>query len=158
MSVVISGTISASQVVNGNVTLIFTDTSTGLGTVTSRVLTIYNSNTVLIDTINMGLSTTATYVVTADQYLSFVETISDNVGGPYTGTVNYLVTTFYQTAFANAMAALPPDFMCASNTLNYIDVSYLYFQASERYALSALAPAAQNAIVAANYFITGNIS
>lgn len=156
MAVVVSGNVSAGTPVNGNLSLIFADTSTGVGTLVSRILTIYNSNAVLVSTINMGATLTANYVITTDQYLSFIETIIDNTG-TYVLTVNYLSTTFYQISFANAIAALPCDFNCGNEQLTYIDISNLYFQTAKRYALSALAPAAQNAINTANYFITGQI-
>lgn len=155
MAIIVSGNVTPNTPVNGNLTLTFTDMSTGVGTLVSRILTIYNSNAVLVTTINMGATLTATYIVTTDQYLSFVETIVDNTG-TYVLTVNYLSTTFYQISFANTIAALPNDFNCGSEQLTYIDISDLYAQAADRYALSALAPAAQNAINTANYFITGN--
>lgn len=157
MAVVVSGNVSAGTPVNGNLTLTFTDTSTGVSSLVSRILNIYDSNgTPVVSPINMGATLTATYVTTTDKYLSFVEIIVDNTG-TYPLTVNYLSTTFYQISFANAIAALPNDFNCGSEQLTYIDISNLYAQAAERYALSALAPAAQNAINAANYFITGQV-
>lgn len=155
MSVIVSGNVSAGTPVNGNLSLFFTDTSTGVGTLTSRILTIYNSNNTLLATINMGATLTATYVITSDLYLSFIETIVDNAG-THVLTINYMSSTFYQIVFANAIAALPTDFNCGSEALTFIDISNLYAQAAERYAISALAPAAQNAINTANYFITGN--
>lgn len=153
MAVVFSANVT--QAADGS-PLTFTDTSTGVTGLVSRTLNIYDSDDELLTSINMGVSLTAEYAITTDQYLSFVEVIVDG-SGTTTGTVNFLSTAFYEIAFANAIAALPADFNCGSNTLTYIDIADLYKQAAERYALSALAPAAQNAINAANYYITGNV-
>jgi hypothetical protein len=153
MATVFSANIT--QAANGS-PVYYNDTTTGITGLVSKVLTIYDSNGDLLDTINMGSSTTASYVITTDLYLATVLTIVDG-NGTTVGDLNYLSTAFYEIAFANAIAALPCDFNCGSNALTYIDIADLYKQAAERYALSALAPAAQNAINAANYYITGNV-
>ncbi len=106
MAVVVKATISASIPNNGNVTLTFTDQSTGLGTVISRTLTIYDYNGVLLDTINMGASLTATFVVVADGYFSFDEQIVDNTG-TYSATFGYVCQAFYMSIYAPAVASLP---------------------------------------------------
>jgi hypothetical protein len=126
MSVVIKGIITASTPNAGVVTLTFTDESTGLGTVISRVLTIYDFNGNLLDTINMGSALTVNYNVTADGYFSFVETVSDNAGGPYVETVNYTSIAFYISVFAPAVAAIPTycsDIYGRVNNLNNAEIN-----------------------------------
>lgn len=105
MAVVTSGNVTQSVPANGVVVLTFTDTSTGVGTLISRTLNIYNSLGIIVDTVNMGAMLTATYSISADGYYSFVETIIDNTG-TYVLTVNYVATAFYQYAFSQAVAAL----------------------------------------------------
>jgi len=97
-----SGVIS--QSLSGN-TLTFTDTSTGVGTITSRILTIYDSGGTLLDTIDMGAGLTATYGITSDVYLTFVLTLTNDAAETYTVTVNYISVRFYKNAQA-ALAAL----------------------------------------------------
>ena len=106
MSVVIAGTITPSVPVNGLVTLTFTDKSTGLGTVTSRTLIIANALQQTLATINMGSSLTATYNISGDVFLYFIETIVDNTG-TYIGNISYLSTAFYDYTFPPLVAALP---------------------------------------------------
>lgn len=148
---VASGVVTQSA--NGG-TLTFTDTGT-YGTVSSRELVIRDSDGEILDEIDMGASLTATYTITADIYASFELTVIDNTG-TYTTTVNYLSTAFYDIVFANVIAQLGCNCNCGSEQLTYADISQLYKSAAERYALSGLAPAAQNAITAANTIINGN--
>ena len=103
MSVVFSATISQSTPVAGVVTLTFTDTTTGLGTVSARTLTIYDYNDDLVETINMGTSTVATFNVSADGYFTFDESITDNTG-TYTGEKALLCTSFYIYEYVQSVA------------------------------------------------------
>lgn len=68
------------------------DTSTGLPAITSRILQVYNATNALIDTIDMGSSLTAEYVITQDQYLKFTLVLND---GDYTATEPFLSVNFY---------------------------------------------------------------
>jgi flagellar hook assembly protein FlgD len=104
MSVVFKANVSQSTPSNGVVTLTFTDQTTGLGTVSARTLNIYDYNDVLVATINMGASTTATYNVSADGYFTFSESITDNTG-TYTGEIAFLCTAFYISAFVQSVAS-----------------------------------------------------
>lgn len=108
MAVIPSGKVTQSVPVNGVVTLTFTDATTGLGTVSSRILVISDANGNILQTINMGSSLTATYSITQDIYASFVETIVDNTG-TYTATVNYVSTAFYIYAYAPAVVSVSSE-------------------------------------------------
>lgn len=91
--------------------LLFTDTSTDLPTITSRILTIYAADGTLLDTINMGASLTASYPITTDQWLRFVLTL--NVGA-YSVTVDYLSENFYYNGLINHVKS---GCACSGNTL-----------------------------------------
>lgn len=104
MSVVFSANVQQSVPSLGMVTLTFTDTTTGLGTVSARTLTIYDYNNVLVKTINMGTSTTATFQISADGYYTFDESITDNTG-TYIGEVAFLCTAFYIAAYVQSVAS-----------------------------------------------------
>lgn len=92
-------------------TLTFTDSSTGI-TVTSRILTIYDSNGELLETIDMGGNLTATYNITADVYLSFILTLNTT----QTVTVNYISTQFYILAQARLASLLSYPCKCEGAT------------------------------------------
>lgn len=85
-----------------------TDISTGI-TVTSRVLTIFDSTGALIQTINMGVSLTATYGITTDKYLTFTLTLN----GSITKSVTVLSTRFYDLQALTLEQAL--DCTCKSS-------------------------------------------
>src|SRR6185312_17215220 len=76
----------------GATPLLITDSSTGLPTITSRVLTIYGPTGTLLSTINMGASLTTTYAITQDQWLRFVLTLNS---GAYTAQSDYISEGFY---------------------------------------------------------------
>lgn len=80
---------SVSQSTDGTI-LQFMDTSTGI-TVTSRSLSVYDSNGVVVNTYNMGTNLTQNVPITKDVYYSFLLTLNGN----QTGTVNYLSTRQY---------------------------------------------------------------
>ncbi len=66
--------VSASMSVSSNpagTVLTLSDTSTGLGTVSARTFTVYNSLGDLVQVIDSPTSATADYAVTADAYWSF---------------------------------------------------------------------------------------
>ena len=151
MAVVASGNVTQSA--NGNV-LTFTDTSTGIGTLTSKTLVIYDSNGAILTTIAMGAGLTATYNITADLYMSFVMTIIDNTG-TYPFTYNFLSTTFYDTNLANIVAQMGCGCGTDNENLIYADIGEIFKSAALRDALSALAVAAQSMITAANNYLLG---
>lgn len=88
---VISGSVSQSSDAK---ILTFQDTSSGMSSVTSRVLVIKDAAGTTLTTINMGSTLTATYNITADKYLSFYLTIV-NSGTTYNLQVNYMSQQFY---------------------------------------------------------------
>lgn len=150
MSVVVSGNITQSA--GGNV-LTFTDTSTGVGTLVSRTLSIYDPNGNLLQTINMGVSLTTTYNITTDAYFQFVETIVDNTG-TYLLTINFLSTVFYQNAFSNAIAGVTTydsDFFGIISNLN---LSQDYYQAANRFFIGGFGVSAQSMIQQANFYVS----
>lgn len=89
--------LSISTPISGTPILV-TDTSTGLPTITSRVLTVFDATGTLLATINMGSSPTATYAVTGDQWLRFVLTLN---AGAYTATGDFLLENFYYNGLVN---------------------------------------------------------
>lgn len=105
MAVTVKASVSAGEPSSGLVPINFLDESTGIGTLISRVLNIYDYNNNLVDTVNMGATLTATYNVSTDGYFSFQEIIVDNTG-TYTGTFNFLCISFYVSLYAPAVAAL----------------------------------------------------
>ena len=149
MAIVVSGNIQQSA--GGNI-LTFTDTSTGVGTLVSRTLNIYDANGNLLQTINMGATLAATYNITADAYFQFIETIVDNTG-TYTLTINYLSTVFYQNAFSTAIAGVTTydsDFFGVVSNLN---ISQDYYQAANRFFIGGFGVSANNMITQANFFV-----
>lgn len=152
MAITVTGKVTASIPVSGTVTLTFTDTTTGVGTLVSRVLNIYDCNGVLLDTINMGAILTANYYITADMYLMFIETIVDNTG-TYNGEVNFVSTSFYMSVYAPAVAAVQ-NYCCDT----FGKVSNLSNAQNNRYAAVDMAVfgqgvVAQNLITEANFLV-----
>lgn len=143
-----SGNVTSS---NGGLILTFTD-SGNYGTVTSRVLNIYDPNGVLLQTYNMGANLTQNYPVTADQYLSFVLTVIDNTG-TFTATVNYLAEGIYIAAYLKRITALGCNCDCHSRILCNLIAGERFLSAAERFALSGLGVAANSNIQAANVYV-----
>ena len=148
-----SGTVTSSA--NG-LTLTFTDTGSGYGTVTSRTLTISNALGQIVQTYSMGTNLTQEFPVTADAYWSFVLTVINATPTPYTCTVIFLANGIYMAAYVNAIAQLGCSCDCGSDQLNYYDIAELYNISALRLALGGFAIAANNAIIAANTIITGS--
>lgn len=149
MSVVVSGNVSQSA--SGNI-LTFTDTSSGIISLVSRTLQIYDQNGVLLTTINMGASLTATYNITSDGYFQFVETIVDNTG-TYILTKNYLSTAFTDNVIVNTLTQLGCS--CSLESFNFIDIAYFFRFAALRLALGGFGVSAQANILAAFSIVTG---
>jgi len=93
-------------------TLTFTDTSNytsndegwTIGSFTNRRFLIYNSDGVLINTINLGASLTGTYTLTVDKMLSVTLSCTPPAGPPITKTRSVLSTCFLQLCFAELVA------------------------------------------------------
>lgn len=149
MAVSLSGNITQSP---SGTTLVFTDTSTGLTGVTSRVLNLYDPNGVNITTINMGTGVTAEWNITADQWISFVETIVSNEG-TNTLVLHYLSTAFYENTFANAMVGQTcpnGDYYGVFFNLNR---SQDFYQAALRFFIGGFGISAQAMITQANFYV-----
>lgn len=101
-------------------TLTFTDQSTGIGTLISRTLVITDSNGVVVNTIAMGASLTATQAITADVYYTFTETIVDNTGTLPAVVKNYSSIQFYNLAQAKLASVLNQGCNCTGVTCSSI--------------------------------------
>ncbi len=153
MAVVMSATVSTSIPVSGVVTLTYTDTSTGVGTVISRTLVITDPNGVVLDTISMGSFLTAEYGVTSDQYLTFTETLVDNTG-TYTHELNYLSTAFYDYQYPQTILDIYSVCSDTFGVLQNLSNSQLYYEAAEDAALFGQSVAAGTLITQANFLLT----
>ena len=93
-------------------TLTFTDISNyssnsegwTIGSFTDRKFLIYDSDGVLISTINLGSSLTGTYVLTADKILSVTLSCTPPTGPALLKTRSVLSTCFLQLCFAELVA------------------------------------------------------
>jgi len=144
MAVVTKGEVT--QSLDGTV-LTFTDQSTGVSTLVSRILVIYNSDGDVLTTINMGNTLIATYEITADGYFTFVETIVDNTG-TYTLNISYLSTTFYEITYAPLANKL--DCCGCEEKCTNIYKSLIAKDVAELFASRAVATLAQSNIEDAN--------
>ncbi len=152
----VTGTVTPSIPSATNVvTLLFTDTTTGVGTLVSRILNIADVNGNVIATINMGSSLTATFQILSDAYYSFTETITDNTG-TYTGTINNVYTAFYDYIYSQVIAQLGCSCDCGSEDIRYYDIAQMYKNAAIADALTGSGIAAQNNITMANNLISGS--
>jgi hypothetical protein len=131
----------------------FTDTSTISGSLVSRILIIKDPNDVVLATINMGVVLIATYTITSDQYLKFVETIVDG-SGSHTVEEDYMSVYFYVTQFLAIMKQLG----CCRNTpvFNQLNEAGNYYDAANDYALTVDGGILANLnIIAANKVLNG---
>lgn len=93
-------------------TLTLTDTSNyttndegwAIGDFTDRKFLIYDSDGILIDTIELGALLTATYTLTVDKMLSATLSCTPPVGDPITKTHSILSTCFLQLCYAELVA------------------------------------------------------
>lgn len=152
MSVTVTGKVSASIPVSGVVTLIFTDTTTGVGTLISRTLVIKDANGNILSTIDMVATLIATYDVYTDGYYTFTETIVDNTG-TYAGTENFLCEAFYMSLFAIAVASLPNECDTFGVIYNLVQAQ-LDRSAAEDMGLFGQGLVAQALITQANFLVT----
>lgn len=152
MAVVFSGNITASTPSSGVVTLTFTDTSTGVTGLISRTLVITDPTGLVLQTINMGVTLTATYAVTSDQYLTFTETIVDG-SGTTIGVKSYVCTAFYDYLYPTLIAAIT----CENDTYGQIfnlSKAELYKSAAITNGEFGLGVSANALIIQANFFLT----
>jgi hypothetical protein len=153
MAVVFSANVSQGIPANGMVELLFTDTSTGISGLISRMLNIYNFNNILVATINMGAVLTANFPVSADGYYNFTETIVDG-SGTTIGDVAFLSTSFYESLYAPAIASLPTQ--CGNQTgqiLNYSNAQNNRYAAVDA-GVFGQGVLAQGLITRANFLLT----
>lgn len=154
MAFVYSASVSTSIPVSGVVTLTYEDSSTGIvNPVTSRVLVISDANGVVLETINMGASLTATYDVESDQYLTFTQTMVD-ANGSHVGTTNYLCETFYKYQFPQSI--LDVSSVCGDTfgVLQNLSNSDLYRTAAEDAGEFGQGVISNSLIVQANFYLT----
>lgn len=111
MATVASGNVTASVPNAGTVTLLFTDTTTGITGLISKMLVITDPLGVVLQTTNMGVAVTATYPVTSDQWLRYTLTVIDS-NGTSVAVVDYVCISFYQSVFAPAVTALTSSVTC----------------------------------------------
>jgi hypothetical protein len=100
----------------------------------------------------MGTSTSTFYNITADQYLTFVETIVDNTGS-YVLTINYLAQGIYAATFLNIIKDVGCTCNCSYETFMQLLIGELFLAAANRFAIAPASVSAQNNIVAANLYI-----
>lgn len=139
----------------GGKQLLCTDTGSYTAPVTSRTLTIYDANNVLIVQYIMNSATTQIFAVTADGYYIFVLAVTDATGVVPPATVNYYANGIYQALYTNTISQTGCGCDCDNNTLIYADIAEIYNIAGLRLAVGGFGPAAQNAITAANAIISG---
>jgi hypothetical protein len=144
----ISGIVS--QAVGGS-PLVFTDTSTGI-TVTSRSLSVFDANNVLVQTYNMGSNLTQAVPITSDVYYSFVLTLN----GSLTITVNYMSTRFYDLQALTLEQALDCDCSCSKSLCNDAIKAMMSKDWAETYFIFGQSANAQRCITAANTLIASS--
>jgi len=152
MAVTVSGVVTASIPVAGVVTLTYTAVDTGLGSVTSRILTIFDCNGNLLDTITMS-GLTAQYNITADGYFMFTQTVTDGTG-TYTGDTNYVSTAFYINAFVLSVAGINSQCTDIYGTIMRQSQAQNNRYAAVDAGLFGQGVVAQNLITYANFLIT----
>lgn len=148
MAVITAGKVTQS---NDGTILTFTDETTGIGTLVSRILVITDSNNTVVNTINMGATLTGNQGITKDVFYTFTETIVDNTG-TYTVIVTYLSTAFYEIVYA-PLANKLDCCSCVERCLNLYKGEISKSDA-EAFALRNVATLAQSNIDAANIFLT----
>lgn len=77
--------------------------------IVTRVVTIYDQNNTLLQTVNMALNTPFDYLITADGFFRYHSIFSTVVPVAYTADNKYLSTQFYKQAQLN----LAPKLRCS---------------------------------------------
>jgi len=141
-----SGTVTNSI---GGTVLTFTDTGSYTAPIVSRSLQINDYNGNPLATINMGASLTAIYNITADQYITFILSVTDNTGVVPPATVNYLAQGFYTIAYLNAITQSG----CGCNgVFCNLDIAENFLKAAQRFGIAGNGVAAQSNILAGNVY------
>lgn len=140
----------AGKVVQGSALspLQFIDESTGI-TVTSRSLSIYNSNLTLLQTYDMGANLTQDVVITADVWLRFILTLN----GSISLTVDYLSTRQYDLQALTLEQALDCDCKGSKSLCNDAVKAMMAKDRAETFFIFGQAVNAQRNITAANTLI-----
>lgn len=138
--------------------LLYTDTGS-YGTVSSRVLTVSDYLGNVVGVYTMGASVTQIVPISSDGWYQFVCVVNDNVSGsPWTATVYWLAGGYFIAAYLNQYTVNG----CYNNTqttntnltvANNAYLAALRFNLGSTGAASANAIAAQNCIIAANYYV-----
>jgi len=131
---------------------LYTDTGS-YGTVSSRVLTVYDFNGNVLETFTMGASLTQIYTYTADAWFHFQCVVTDNVSGsPWITDVYWVSQGFYWQTYQLVYNA--SNCGCVNNNLNLV-ISQLALADALRANLAGLEGAAQanRAIIAANVYV-----
>lgn len=136
---------SVSQPLSGS-PLTFTDTSTSLPTITSRILKILDATGDELEEIDMGSDLTAEYTITGDQWLRFRLILNE---GAYTVDVDFLSEAFYYKALIEgSRSGCCSDTLCSDNAKAMISN-----KAAVRYTQFGFAVNADTAIKAADAYI-----
>lgn len=144
----VSGTVSQST--DGTI-LQFTDTSTGI-TVTSRSLSVYDSNLALVQTYNMGVNLTQNVTISSDVWYRFILTLNGN----QQATVDYLSTRFYDLQALTLQQDLDCDCSCSKSLCNDAVKAMMSKDWAETYFIFGQAANAQRCITAANTLIASS--
>ncbi len=126
----------------------WTDTGS-YGSVISRVLTIYDCNGELLQTVSLGSILIYAYDITADGFYQFVGTVVDGTG-TFISTVDFVATGFYTAAYLNAFNGSQCG--CTGIQCN-LDIAENFYNASLRFNLAGNFVAAQANIVGANIYV-----
>lgn len=141
---------ASATVVQANLTgteLLWGDTGT-YGTIISRTLNIYDCNNNLLQTVNLGATTSYTYMITADAFFKFSAIIIDNTG-TFTSDVDFVATGFYTAAYLNAFTGNVPLPISNCN----LDIAERFYTAALRFNVGGNFVAANSDIIFANYFV-----
>ena len=139
--------LSITQSADGE-TLVAHDDSTGIS-VTTKVLTVFDSNGDLIDTYNMGASLTQDVPITADGFYSMTLLINSSL----TTTKTYLSTRFYDLQALTLEEALNCGCSSSKSLCNDAVKAMMAKDWAETYFIFGQAVNAQRNITAANTLI-----
>ena len=126
-----------------------TDTSTGI-TVTSRMLTVYDADNVLVGTYDMGVNLTQDVIITKDVYYTFILTLN----GSITKEVSYLSTRQYDLQALTLEDALNCNCKSAKSLCNDATKALISKANAITYFIFGQGANAQRNIAAANTLIT----
>lgn len=145
---------AVSGVVTQNITgspLTFTDTSTGIS-VTSRVLSVYDSDLELIEEYDMGANTTQEVPITSDGWFRFILVLNENE--ELAATVDYLSNLFYDLQALTLEETLSCGCSSSKSLCNDAVKAMMSRQWSLTYAIISEPTNAQRCITAANTLVS----